>query len=161
MADLLKRVILMWIILGSIIGAAYLDAQSPLFLSAPIPDESSPVPDPRAIRSRYVTVDVDQIGNPDIVGTANRTLLLNLFPDASYEAVLDRVDRIGRSVVWVGHVSNSNSSSVTLSVESRTVYGRIVVGRDVYIVRLLKDDVHVIVQMDPAAFPGEKAPIAK
>jgi hypothetical protein len=103
---------------------------------------------------RYVTIDLDRLRDTNAI-------LLNLFPDASYEAVLDRVDRIGGSVVWVGHIANRDSSSVTLSVENKTVYGRITLAEQVYVVRFVRDGVHAILQIDPAAFPPERPPIPR
>jgi hypothetical protein len=138
--------------LAVLIGPIQVDAQPPLFLPATKPQDSPPSADAGATRLRHVTIDVDS------VGAHSRTLLLNLFPDASYEAVLDRVDRIGDSLVWVGRIPNHESSSVTLSVERRTVYGRVALGEHLYIVRFVKDDVHVILQIDPATFPPERPP---
>jgi hypothetical protein len=110
---------------------------------------------------RYVTIDVERIHSADVARTPGHTLILNLFPGVTYQAVLDRVDRIGGSLVWVGRIPNHQSSSVTLSVEHKTVYGRIALGEDVYIVRPVKDGVHSIVHVDPAAFPPESPPITK
>lgn len=147
--------------LAALIGPTSVAAQSPLFSPAALPQGKVRPADAAASRSRYVTIDVERIRNPDIASAQGRTLLLNLFPDATFEAVLDRVDRIGSSRVWVGRIPSDESSSVTLSVENRTVSGRISLGEQLYIVRVVKDDVHVILQVNPAAFPPERAPLLK
>ena len=150
-----------WLFFVVLVGPTYLSAQSPLFSPAQMPMAAVPLADPTAIRLRYVTIDVDRVRTPDTDTGHDRTLLLNLFPDVTYEAVLDRVDRIGSSFVWVGHIAKRDFSSVTLSVENRTVHGSITVGETVYIVRSVQEEVHAIVQIDPAAFPREKAPTPK
>ncbi len=144
------------------IGPTSVAAQPPgLFLPGEKPAATLPLRDPTAIRSRYVTIDVEQLTKQNADGSHRPTLLLNLFPDASYEAVLDRVDRIGDSLVWVGHIPNTDSSSVTISLEDRTVYGRIAVGEAAYIVRLVQEEVHAIIQIDSSAFAPERPPISK
>ena len=142
--------------LAILIGTTHLEAQPPLFSQTEIPAAAPPFSDATVIRLRYVTIDVEQFGKQDV-----RALLLNLFPNASYQAVLDRIDHIGNSLVWVGHIPNTDSSSVTLSLENRTVYGRIAVGESLYIVRVVREEVHAIAQIDPAAFPPERSPIQK
>jgi hypothetical protein len=149
-------VLLVCFFLAAHIAPAHVDAQSPLFSPAEIPAPAPPFDNATVIRQRYVTIDVEQLGKQDIRG-----LLLNLFPDINYRALLDRIDHVGTSLVWVGRIPNIDSSSVTLSLENRTVYGRIAVGESVYIVRVVRDDVHAIAQIDPAAFPPERSPITK
>ncbi len=159
MPQIVRRRFAIVVFLVGFIRPTYVHAQPPLFSPAAIPQGSPPPADASATRLRYVTIDVERIGNRDIVSAPSRTLLLNLFPDAIYEAVLDRVERIGGSLVWVGRIPNRESSSVTLSVENKIVYGRIAIGEVVYIVRFVKDGVHAISQIDPAAFPPERPPI--
>jgi hypothetical protein len=103
-----------------------------------------------------VTIDIEQLRKQD-----GRSLLLNLFADASYRAVRDRVDHIGNGLVWVGHISNRDYSSVTLSLENKTVYGRIAVSDSLYMVRFVRDDVHAIAQIATVAFPPERSPVPK
>src|SRR5688572_30017209 len=83
-----------------LVGPIWVDAQRPLFSPAVPPQSSALSVETGAIRLRYVMIDVDRIRNSKIVNSDSSALLLNLFPDASYEAVLHRVDRIGDSLVW-------------------------------------------------------------
>jgi hypothetical protein len=151
-----KIVILLCFFLTGLIAPSHIDAQPPLFSPAEIPAPAPPLANVTVIRQRYVTIDVEQLRKQDVRG-----VLLNLFPNASYRAVLDRIDYVGNSLVWVGHIADSTSSSVTLSLENRAVYGRIAIDASVYIVRVVQDDVHAIVQIDPAAFPPERSPLQK
>ena len=122
------------------LGPTYVDAQRPLFSPADLPEGTLPRADASTLRTRYVTFDGDFLRKPDSASDQGRTLLLNLFPDVTFKAVLDRIDRIGSSLVWVGRISGRESSSVTLSVENKTVYGRIAVDETVYVVRFVKGE---------------------
>ena len=55
--------------------------------------------------------------------TLEATLQLNLFDDASYRAVLDRIDPTQRGFVWVGHVAGVEMSTVSLATEDGVMSG--------------------------------------
>jgi len=76
---------------------------------------SSPGPaQPPVTRSRRATVNVDAIGLGSPAATPR--VLLNLFRDAEYVAVLDRVQRTGISTSWIGTIDGVAGSEVVLAM---------------------------------------------
>ena len=86
--------------------------------------------------------------------------MLNLFPDASYQAVIDRIDATANGYVWVGHIPGVELSTVTLAREGDVMYGSIFTRNAVYIVRPTSGGDHVIEQIDQSSLPPEADPIA-
>ena len=81
------------------------------------------------MRRRDVIVNFQQFDGPaKTAGAAGAApgILLNLFPDISYAAVLDRVDRVKGGFVWVGRIPDIPESHVTLSVEGEVMAGSVV-----------------------------------
>ncbi len=104
------------------------------------------------VRSRYVSVNISLVrtaAGPEAV----KRLTLNLFPDVSVTAVLDRVDRPSATgFVWVGHVDGVQGSQVTLSVQDDVMVGTIILPDKQYQVRFAGNGVHAVNQINQAAF---------
>src|SRR5207237_10570536 len=87
---------------------------SPLFRDAAREPAAPPADSPRVLRSRYVEVDFDALGGAS-AGPASMpaTLLLNLFPDATFVAERDHAEPTssGRGAVWAGHLQGAPGSS--------------------------------------------------
>jgi hypothetical protein len=85
---------------------------------------------------------------------------LNLFDDATFSAVLDRRHfRTEKSFSWFGRVEGVKNSRVTLAMENGVMAGNIVVGESRYQVRYASDNAHVILEIDPKAFPKDLQPL--
>jgi hypothetical protein len=106
------------------------------------------------MRSRPVSIDLDGLaGRVRAPGDAVR---LDLFIDASFDAVLDRVETLspGRQVLS-GHVRGQKDSSFTFVIRDGVMLGNIrIPSLDAYFqVRYLGDGVHVVRQIDERQFP--------
>lgn len=109
----------------------------------------SPTP-PTVLRVRHVTVDFTAL-------TATAPLLtLNLFNDVTVTAVRDRLElNPSGSFSWIGHLNDIPYSEVILVVSDGILGGNIALPQALYQVRYVKDAVHEIVQINPAAFPPD------
>ncbi len=120
--------------------------------------------DPAVIRSRRVIVNFEVMEKarypiPYDAATAGH-LTLNLFDDAIFNAVMDRVElnRNG-SYTWVGHLETVAYSHVFLVVYENVLVGKISTPTTVYQVAYSGDGVHTITQFDPTHFPDEAQPL--
>ncbi len=130
--------------------------------ASPAAGSPTRAPEHRALRSRMVVVDVDRMSSGrQVMSTRDvpATLPLNLLPDATFEAVLDRIDRTVSGFVWVGHLRGIQESSVTLAVDSGVVAGSVVTRYAAYTIRHVGGDLHVIEQVDQSAYPSELPPM--
>ena len=135
-----------------------LDGEAPLFRDTTRQPAVAPPDAARLLRSRDVEVDFDALGgtNPR-ASAAPQTVLLNLFPDATYVAVRDSVapTSAGRGVIWSGYLEGMAGSSVMLAVEDGVLAGTVAVGPRRYQVRYAGNGVHVVSEFDPGAFPRD------
>jgi hypothetical protein len=118
----------------------------------------------RIIRHRLVNVDFGLLASsqePPKNSTARgAVVILNLFEDAVFRAILDRREvRSSRSFTWFGHIDGVQDSQVTLVVEDRVVSGNVRLDRSFYQIRYAGEGTHVIYQIDPNAFPEEGKPL--
>lgn len=103
-------------------------------------------------RSRNVSVNVG-LFRTAAGPAAVKSLTLNLFPDVSVTAVLDRIDRPSATgFVWVGHVDGMANSQVTLSVQDDVMAGTISIPDKQYAVRFMGNGVHAVNQVNQAGF---------
>lgn len=129
-----------------------------LFAAASQPAIQLRAPGPEVIRSRYVTVDVAALlatSSDDANASIQPTLLLNVFDDLAYSAVLDRIDPADGGFTWVGHVVGVDASPVTLAYVEGVMSGSILVPEAVYTVRYVGDGVHEVAQIDPTKLRPE------
>ncbi len=121
-------------------------------------DDPAAAGDPTVVRSRLVTVDLAQLGVPG--GSVADALVLNLFKDAVYTAVLDRVEVSALGAFsWVGSLEGVALSQVILTVKDDVMVGNAVAPGLFYQVRYAGSGVHAVRQADQAAFPPEAEPI--
>ncbi len=127
-------------------------------------------PDPRAIRSRYVTIDVAALPDTSRRARVARepSLTLELFPDVAVLAIFDRYDANADGVTWVGHVDRVAMSSVTLVYSEDFVAGSIVMPGASYSIRPASEEfrranpgraLHVVTEVNQAGFLKEAPPI--
>jgi len=117
--------------------------------------DSREMPDRVRLRRRTVRIDFSRLGTR---GDAARTLRLNLFEDAQYEAVLDRIDATADGFVWTGHVSGIEHSTVSLASVDGVMSGLIQTADGTFTVSYAGDDVHAVTQIDQSALPPDAEP---
>lgn len=104
------------------------------------------------LEGRLVRVDVGQIARAD-------TLTLPLFGADTVRPVRERTRRLAEGATyWYGTVPGAPGSSVTLVVKGRVVIGNIRVGERAYQIRYFRDDIHVLLRVDPRRYPAEGEP---
>ncbi len=123
---------------------------------------SDQFPNPTVMRARSATINWGLLptgARTDSRALPGNTLVLNLFDNVSFLAVLDQVDVKRNGVVWVGHISDSPASTVTLVTEGNVMAGSIVMPGATYSIRSTQNDVHTIYEINQAAFPPEAKPL--
>jgi hypothetical protein len=113
------------------------------------------------LRSRLVEVDIDRLAaaaaSPQ--GSAS-TLILNLFDDVVLTALPERVTALPpHGFALSGQIAGVELSQVTLVVRDGVLAGNVSLPGAFYQVRPAGDGVHVVQQIDQAAFPDEMEPI--
>jgi len=107
-----------------------------------------------AMRARSTRINFDKLGWQ--VGAA---IQLNLFDDAKFTAVLDRVESNSPGVeVWIGHLGSVPDSAVLLAVNGDIMIGNITAPGFLYEIRYT-GTTHAIYQIDQRTFPPEAEPI--
>ena len=137
-----------WIVLLGVVGViALLDGPAlvasqagagALFRDAQVRGELATLvgrADPTQLRARFVFVNHDAL--PDPAGGAQESprgtsLTLNLFEDASFTAVLDRLETRSSGITWAGHIPGIDLSTVTLVTENEVMAGSIVTPEAAY-----------------------------
>ena len=115
-------------------------------------------PDPIVIRARLVSVNFDLLAgvdSPPSSSTSKKTLRLNLFADAIYTAVPERVEPNPNGFVWFGHIEGADKSQVTLVVNNKVMSGNLRVAGKFYQIRYVGDQIHAIQEINPKAFPPD------
>jgi peptidyl-Asp metalloendopeptidase len=119
--------------------------------------------DPTVSRARFVTVDWNAVNDMDATSqrqTAGESgLMLNLFDDAIFRAVLDRREVRSKSVIWLGHIEGIDKSQVTLVIEDAVMAGNIRLPGAYFQVRYVGPGLHSLRQIDESHFPPEGQPI--
>jgi hypothetical protein len=116
--------------------------------------------DPTISRYRLVRVNFDLLGGaagPPLDGSGvGERLEFYLFDGDQYIAVMDRkeVNQAG-GFTWFGHLEGVENSQVMLVVEENVMVGKITIAKSTYSVRYYQDDIHVVMELDQAAFPPD------
>lgn len=149
--------ILLWMENDGEAAAQGLFKDHPKTLSAA---DASRIYDPSILRSRLVAVDFNQLTMADS-GASSPSLALNLFPDASFTVVIDKIRRNSSgSLSWIGRLQGIPLSSVTLVVSGNMLVGNISMIGSMYQIRHFSDGgVHVIHQIDQSKLPPDGEPI--
>lgn len=119
--------------------------------------------DPTIMRSRLVKVRFDQLGgSTQVSGQASTppeiqdAIILNLFEDATYTAVLDQIEVLTTGgYVWIGHIDGALYSQVVFVVNQGQTAGNVGLPDGFYGIRYIGNDTHAIYQIDQSAFPGD------
>ncbi len=109
------------------------------------------------VRARAVDVSFGLLAG---VAKAGSELRLNLFPDVSMTAVLDRiVFETAETFSWIGHLEGVPGSHVTLVAGGGVLAGSVTFDGTAYRIRHTRDGFHAVEQVDTGAFPAEVPPI--
>ena len=100
------------------------------------------------LRQRLVTVQSHLFGCGD-----EPTAYMNLFDDVRLETVWERKERNANgSCAWFGHIAQAPSSEVVLVVDGSRMAASITVFQRRYTVRHLRDDLHLVREVNLALF---------
>jgi hypothetical protein len=110
------------------------------------------------IRARYVIVNVDALKVPGV--KPGDVIDLNLFTNASFKVVLEKVNPISpNGVAYVGRLEGIALSNMTMVVQDGIMMANIVYPGGAYQVRYAGNGVHGIYQIDQSTLPPEAEPI--
>ena len=119
--------------------------------------------DPTVSRARFVTVNWNAMNDGDATSQKQAAgesgLIVNLFDDAIFRAVLDRREVRSKSVIWLGHIEGIDKSQVTLVIEDAVMAGNIRLPGAYFQVRYVGPGLHSVRQIDESHFPPEGEPI--
>ncbi len=111
---------------------------------------------PTITRLRYDQVN-SEVFKPQTTGVTievSERIVLNLFSDASYTAVQRAVKiKSLHQLIWMGTLEGWPLSEVTLVVNDHEITGNINVAGTVYWIRPWQNQLHIIQQVNSAAFP--------
>jgi hypothetical protein len=115
--------------------------------------------EPSVIKNRYVRVNLDRLKG-DRFPEGAESILLNLFDGISYKVDRERLEkRSSTRYTWFGRVAGAAISQVVLVVEDGNMTGNILADGDLYQIRPVQDDVHIVRAIDQTGFPEEAPPI--
>ncbi len=111
-------------------------------------------------RSRLAVLDLDSIrekdGSLDAYSPKVKTLRLNLFDDAAYDAELDRLERNRSGAwAWTGHLKGEEGSTVTLIITKDIVIGNIFLVGASYEIRSAGNGQHIVREIDRSRLPKD------
>lgn len=86
-------------------------------------------------------------------------ILLNLFPNAQYTAILDHIETQENGYTWISHLGSVDNSQVTLIIGGGHMAGNVTLPDDFYQIRYAGGLMYPIYQADQSAFPPEVEPI--
>ncbi len=137
--------------------------QGALFVHVNAPKNMSARNDAGVIRARFVKINFGLLERSVPAGndTGSRIVFtVNLFDDAVYQAVLDRLDRnTPEGFVWIGHLDHVEYSQVTLVVEKDVLSGNITLPGSLYQIRYVGEGIHAVYRINQSAFPPEEPPL--
>jgi hypothetical protein len=127
-----------------------------LFFDAPAP--ASITPDPLVVRSRWVTLNSELLNGLDAPPNSSasaKSVRLNLFPEATFTALPDRVDPNPNGFTWFGHAQDVAQSKVTLVMNNGVLAGTIRASGHFFQIRLISGTTYAIQEINPKAFPPD------
>ena len=119
--------------------------------------------DSRVLRSRRVRINPQVFARTTATSTqAAELMTLNLFDDTVYRAAFrsSDVSRPTGGITWVGDIAEDVYGQVVLTLTKGILAGTVSLPGALYQIKYVGADVHEVVQIDPASFPSEAAPIA-
>lgn len=110
---------------------------------------------PEIFRTRFVNVNIDMIN-----GNGPDRLMINLYDDVIVEAVLTRIEHVTKDTTsWVGTVVGEEYSEVILVKGNNILIGYVRTLDASYEILYVKDSIHVINDLNTAAFPPPSEPL--
>jgi hypothetical protein len=151
------------VVLALLWAPASLHAQRrPLFLDSAVegePDDS----DQAVVRSRFVRVSFRSLLEWSQAGTrgaaASADLELNLFPDRSFRARLERADSHADHTAYFGRLEGPDAGELVLVVRNGLVAGSLRGGGKLFQIRFAGGNVHEVQEIDPDLLPPESEPL--
>ena len=122
--------------------------------------------DATIVRARYVDLRLNLFdgsiapAQSKVAQTAVKTLTLNLFPDVTLTATLDKARLRPNGLVWTGRVNGVAGSRVVFTLNKGALIGSIVTPTATYQVRYAGNNVHQVTQLNPKKFPADKKTLA-
>ena len=120
----------------------------------------------RSLRSRHVKIDFSLLGDTRGLRRGSHKgkqslepLELNLFDDASYTAILDKIEPHAKGYSWIGRVQGTEHSIVILTVRDNVMAGNVSVLGTSFQIRHTATGVHSIREVDPEAVRPDGEPI--
>jgi hypothetical protein len=145
---------------------APLGTGSVLFLERPAKLALDPGSDPTVIRQRPVAVDFNLLSERTVPRGKRSPeagkLVLNLFDDAVFNALLQRVEssRLG-GFVWIGRLEGvGEEGQVILSVHEGVLTGKVSLPGRSFQIRPDATGLPAVFEIDPTAFPSEAEPLS-
>ena len=166
------RVTMLTALLLGATGGERVEAQAGLFsaVSQEAPATRGPVPGipqalgPTTVRSRLVRIDLDQLAAAQALASRDSTprtrLTLNLFDDATVQAVVERT-----APTWSGgyslsgRIAGSAFGTVTLVVNGSVVAGSVRMPGATYRIRTAGGGLYDLAQVDLSTLPPEAEPL--
>jgi uncharacterized repeat protein (TIGR01451 family) len=94
-----------------------------------------------------------------VEGARNGVLDLNVFPDRSLRARMERIDVLRSHTVYVGRLEGRDDGEALLVVQNGIVAGSIRGGGKIIQIRFAGNGVHEVQEIDPSLLPAEYEPL--
>ena len=111
---------------------------------------------PAVLRSRLVSIQWQLLPPADSRGTAEvqvpTKLTLNLFEDALFTAVLERLEAGFAGLAWIGRLDGIPGSEVTLVYNEDSLSGSVTFDNASFQIRPMDESLYVIREIDPSLF---------
>jgi hypothetical protein len=140
--------------IGAAISGARVETQGAqgLFVDVPALNTVAVQQSSSAVRSRFVLIDFNRLAERQI-------LPFSLFPGVDGTAAVTSVETTSTGYVWTGELVNGQAGRVTLAVAGNALAGSISIGESTFSVGHVGGGVHVIEEVNQAAFPPELPPL--
>ena len=117
--------------------------------------ESVPAPaEPHIARSRPVKINlgllIDETGQARPV----KEIVVNLFPDTTYIAVIEQAEQAGDVYSWSGVLKGVEYSYFTMVYTSGAFMGHFASPLGIYETAYVRDDLYRVIQIDQQKLPG-------
>ncbi|UCE59892.1 MAG: hypothetical protein JSU63_20910 [Phycisphaerales bacterium] len=144
--------LLMTALVGASDESSQLDVGCVLTSASPMPSVAT-LSGQTDIRSRIAVVDLAKLN--EVRDAGGGLLTLNLFDDANFRAMVERVSTHPNGYSLAGPLDGIEHGRFNLVVHDNVTVGIVRAGQDgTYNMRYLGNGTHVVRQIDPAAFPS-------
>lgn len=154
-AGIVLFIILVAMTVGTAAAGRSAQEAGPLFVDAVAPYQLMQMRERATLRERFVTVNFPALTNT----RTGDSLPINLFPDLTLTAHIQRVQGGMQGTVWVGKLEGDPQSQVVIVADQGQMAASIIAVDHVYHVRYAGDGLHVIRQVDQSRLPPEAPPL--